>query len=107
MNAAQDQWENDVYGRWFTDNLSTLKEDDNSKGIYWSNLWYFQDIVANEIVSYCSDVNVGPSFTWNLTLPRAICKNHLLQSNKPPSAWVHSDYLNDPLFWELAADVVI
>ena len=62
LNAAQDQWTNDVYGRFFSDNAGVLKKPDNVAGIYWSNYWYFRDVVANEIVSYKSDVEVGATF---------------------------------------------
>src|SRR5207302_636748 len=38
VSAAQDQWENDVYGRFFTKDQAVLHDPDNSRGIYWSNL---------------------------------------------------------------------
>lgn len=111
INAGQDQWENDVYGRFFTDKVSVLKAQTNTGGIYWSNYWYFRDIVANEIVSYMSDVQVDPTsskFVWTKTTqPRPICKNYLLKHDRPLMAWVHSDYLADPLFWANVGPVVI
>jgi hypothetical protein len=106
INAAQDQWENDVYGRFFTDSISTLSLSDNRDGIYWSNVWYLRDIVANAIVSYRSDVPAGAqSFEWT-SASRQICTNYEVPHERPRFAWVHSDYLNDPLFWEKAAPVV-
>jgi hypothetical protein len=105
LNAAQDQWENDVYGQYFTDQMSALQEPDNSDGIYWLNCWYFRDIVANEIVSYTSDSAVGGNFKWS-TSPRRICDDFMLQHDKPRFAWVHSDYLADPLFWGKAGPVL-
>lgn len=105
VSAAQDQWKNDVYGRFFTKSISTLQLPDNTQGIYWSNLWYFRDIVANEIVSYCSDVAIGNSFMWRNS-PRVICENYNLPHDRPRFAWVHSDYLNDPLFWEKVAPII-
>lgn len=108
INAAQDQWENDVYGRFFTDNINALKQPDNSGGIYWCNLWYLRDIVANEIVSYSSDVGVGSSFAWAPNAPaRPICDNHRLENAKPRMAWIHSDYLTDPAFWGHAGGVIL
>ncbi|HYK52228.1 MAG TPA: hypothetical protein VEV38_01695 [Candidatus Eremiobacteraceae bacterium] len=108
INAAQDQWENDVYGRFFTDNIKALAQPDNTGGIYWTNLWYFRDIVANEIVSYASDVGVGSSFTWAQNAPaRSICDNHLLNNTKPRTAWIHSDYLGDPAFWGFTSRVLL
>ena len=107
INATQDQFENDVYGRFFSDNPAVLANLDNRQGIYWSNLWYFRDIVANEIVSYASDVAPGQSFTWQSGAPaRPICANYQLPHNRPRFAWVHSDYLSDPLFWDKVAPVL-
>jgi len=105
VSAAQDQWKNDVYGRFFTRDFSTLSEADNTKGIFWSNIWYLRDIVANAIVSYTSDVKVGDSFEWQ-EFSREICENYELPHVRPRFAWVHSDYLNDPLFWEKVAPVI-
>jgi hypothetical protein len=67
INAAQDQWENDVHGEFFTKDQVVLGNRDNSRGIYWSNLW---------------------------SHPR------------PRFAWVHSDYLQDSLFWDKVTPVV-
>ncbi|MEO6913506.1 MAG: hypothetical protein ABI182_05740, partial [Candidatus Baltobacteraceae bacterium] len=108
INAAQDQWENDVYGRFFTDDPSVLTQPDNRDGIYWNNLWYFRDIVANEIVSYASDVPAGSPFLWaGSAAPRKICDNRELFHEKvTPWAWVHSDYLSDTLFWDSAGPTV-
>jgi len=99
LNAAQDQWENDVYGRYFTDQADTLNNLTNASGIYWSNYWYFHDIVSNEIVSYESDSDVGDRFQWNRKTPRPICQNFEIKHERPLWAWVHGDYLADPLFW--------
>ncbi len=110
ISAAADQWENDAYGALFTDEVQALQAPDNQAGIYWSNLWYFRDIVANAIVSYESDVQAGPSamqFAWRGTVqPRPICKNYQLPHNRPRLSWVHSDYLSDPLFWQNVGPVV-
>jgi len=108
INAAQDQWQNDVYGRFFTQDPSTLQRADNASGIYWSNLWYFRDIVANEIVSYEADVQAGSaSFAWSPSQPpRLICANSELPHKRGRFAWVHSDYLSDPLFWQGVGPVI-
>jgi pimeloyl-ACP methyl ester carboxylesterase len=116
INAAQDQWENDVYGPFFTDDIAALRDPANSRGvIYWSNLWYFRDIVANEIVSYRSDVapgssSAGPaagrSFLWSKT-ERAICANCQLPYRGPFYAWLHGAYLSDPSFWRAVEPVIL
>lgn len=105
VNAAQDQWQNDVYGRFFTNNRAVLGHADNSQGIYWLNLWYFRDIVANGIVSYKSDVPLGSSFRWT-RVEREICDDNQLEHPGWRFAWVHSDYLQDPLFWGNVLPVV-
>lgn len=105
ISAAQAQWANDVYGRFFTCDRSTLDGSDNEQGIYWANIWYLRDIVANAIVSYTSDVSAGDSFKWGQA-SHPICQNHELAHDTPRFAWVHSDYLNDPLFWEKVAPII-
>lgn len=98
LNAAQDQWGNDVYGRYFTDDLAALALPTNAEGIYWSNYWYEHDIVSNEIKSYRSSVDVGDDFVYG-TSARSICHNERIPHPKPWYAWVHSDYLSDEHFW--------
>ena len=108
VSAAQMQWQNDSYGRFFTDHRSTLARGDNERGIFWSNHWYFHDIVANEIVSYKSDVEPGESFASWAAAPHEhdICENNAIAHPKPPWAFVHGDYLGDPLFWKNAGPVL-
>lgn len=110
ISAASDQWENDVYGRLFTNDATALDRADNQAGIYWSNVWYFRDIVANEISSYESDVLAAPStlrFVWNTTpAPRTICANFNPAHARPRLAWVHSDYLADDAFWRIVGPVL-
>jgi pimeloyl-ACP methyl ester carboxylesterase len=105
LNAAQDQWEDDVYGRFFTNDLRALDGNSNIHGIYWSNHWYFHDIVSNEIVSYKSDSAVG-HFNWTNVNPRPICENFEISHKRPLFAWVHSDYLGDPAFWKHVGPIV-
>ena len=98
VSAAQQQWQNDAYGRFFTLERDTLNHPDNSNGIYWENLWYFHDIVANQIVSYKSDARPG-SFAW-ANAERDICVNHRIPHPRWPWAFVHGDYIGDALFWK-------
>lgn len=104
LNAAQDQWGNDVYGGFFTKELTALNGSTNAEGIYWSNHWYFRDVVSNAIVSYKSDCNVG-SFQFK-SASRAICENYQIPHRRFLFAWVHSDYLADPSFWQHVGPVV-
>jgi hypothetical protein len=108
LNAAQDQWENDVYGSFFTDDPDELRKPATDAGIYWSNYWYFRDIVANAIASYESDVAVGTNFQWQqqTRATRPISRNFELPHKRWRFAWVHSDYLADPLFWANAGPVL-
>ena len=102
VSAAQHQWQNDSYGRFFTDHRAALGAPDNTHGIFWSNHTYFHDIVANEIVSYTSDVEAGEPFaSWTAAKhEHTICENNLIAHPKPLWAFVHSDYIGDPLFWK-------
>jgi hypothetical protein len=108
VSAAQDQWANDIYGQYFSDFVGVLSARDNKSGIYWSNHFYDRDIVANEIVSYASDVAVAASPSTFIAAPGShpICQNYDIPSSKPFYAWVHSDYLSDPLFWSRVGWVI-
>ena len=106
VSAAQQQWQNDAYGRFFTLERSTLEHPFNDRGIFWSNHWYFNDIVANEIVSYKSDVRPGASFKWtDAANDHPICEDNLIANGRPFWVFVHGDYLGDPLFWKNAGPV--
>jgi hypothetical protein len=102
LSAAQQQWQNDVYGQYFTLDRNTLAAPDNANGIFWSNHWYARDIVANRIVSYESDVNPGAPLHSYLTATGAhpICEDNRIPHPKPPWAFVHGDYIGDALFWK-------
>jgi hypothetical protein len=105
LSAAQDQWDNDVYGRFFTKEFQALDGASNDRGIYWSNHWYFRDIVSNCIVSYQSEARVG-RFNWAGNAQDEICHNFPIPHKRWLFAWVHSDYLADALFWKHAGLVV-
>jgi hypothetical protein len=109
VNAACDQFENDVYGSLFTNTSAVLSQPTNVNGIYWLNLWYDRDVVANEISTYTSDVLPGASFSaWQsgANASREICQNVHLDHTRPFWAFVHGDYLADPLFWAQVGPVV-
>ena len=108
VSAAQQQWQNDTYGRFFTDRRATLAAPDNTHGIFWSNHWYFRDIVANEIVSYKSDIEPGASFASWSAAPHDhdICENNEIAHPTPFWNFVHSDYIGDPLFWKNVGPVI-
>lgn len=95
VSAAQDQWANDVYGRFFSCKPAVLSA--NPSGVlYWSNRWYFTDIVANEIISYESEVPAGARSFRFTGASEKICENFKIPHG---GLWVHNDYLADPLFW--------
>jgi pimeloyl-ACP methyl ester carboxylesterase len=108
VSAAEDQWANDIYGRFFSMDRRVLRTADNTKGVYWSNHWYLRDIVANRIVSYWSDVHAGAKDSTFRPgqLAHPICRNYKMRPNKPFYAWVHSEYLADPVFWRHFGPVV-
>ena len=102
LSAAQQQFKNDVYGKYFTLDRAVLRRPDNTNGIYWANYWYERDVVANPIVSYASEVATGQAFsswTKSTTSAQPICDDHRLPHAKPIWAFVHGDYLGDALFW--------
>jgi hypothetical protein len=101
MSAAHDQWDADVFGRFFDDKPGP-------QAIYWRNIFYERDIVANEICTYTSDVPAGAAdFVWQSDLPpRLICDNTKLEHKRPFWAFVHGDYIGDPLFWQIAGPIV-
>jgi hypothetical protein len=101
MSAAHDQWDADVFGRFFD-------AKPGGPAIYWRNIWYERDIVANEISTYKSDVQAGATdFTWQSdSPPRLICDNAKLQNKAPFWAFIHGDYIGDPLFWQIAGPIV-
>ena len=108
ISASQDQWQNDVYGSLFTCDADKWRRAGSWRAIFWTNLWYFRDAVANGIVSYQSDVEAGAGdFSWKEDAgPHDICADYQLTHRRPITAWVHSDYLTDPLFWEVVAPIV-
>ena len=59
----------------------------------------FEDIVANEICSYESDVPPGGR-PWQWTnAPRPVCENIRLTSLWPRFAFIHGNYVGDERFW--------
>ena len=114
ISAAQSQWQGDAYGPYFDAQTHWLDEPANGAGvIVWRNLWYEEDIIANEI-KYDSDVPAGASqFTWarasETHQSRRVCHNVKLRKmvGRPFYAFVHGDYMSDPAFWkEVAATIV-
>lgn len=111
-SAAYDQFQNDLYGDLFSQEASALEPDKATSGIYWLNVWYERDIVANEIVTYRSDVKPrrGPA-TWAAAGgegDRLVCNNVRL-AEKPEwtkYAFIHGNYIGDERFWDAATPVI-
>lgn len=100
------RWRKDVYGHLFTADPSVLGTPPDPSlrpnGIYWSNFWYFTDVVANEIVSYTSRRQPGEDLTGLATrADHPICVNVRLRM--PRTLWPHSYYLSDESFWHTGA----
>jgi pimeloyl-ACP methyl ester carboxylesterase/preprotein translocase subunit SecG len=100
LSAAQDQWAGDVYGPFFTANVSDARN--TNQVLYWQNFLYWNDIVANRLVSFVSDVAAGskigqpaPASQKN----RRVVENFSLKPNGWITRFVHGDYLGDPNFW--------
>jgi hypothetical protein len=108
VSAAQQQWQNDAYGRFFTRDEATLGNADNTHGIYWSNHWYWRDVVANQIVSYKSVVKPGTmSFTWKPGVSEHdICCDDLIAHKGRLWAFVHGDYIGDAEFWKSVGPIL-
>lgn len=113
FSASYSAWRDDVYGHLFTDSPAVLRSDNRGEdavGIYWSNYWYFHDLVANEIASYRSTVAAGTSTARSVRVPlRTICANVRLASRLTGllrHPWIHGDYLRDKEFWRGTADAL-
>jgi hypothetical protein len=108
VSAAQQQWQNDAYGRFFTDDVGRLDDPDNSFGIYWSNHWYPRDVVANKIVSYKSVVKPGSmSFDRKIgAQEHPICHDDKIVHERRFWEFVHGDYLGDPVFWRSVGPIL-
>ena len=100
-SAAHDQWDADVFGRFFTAESTVLDKVAGGGVIYWRNVHYWNDIVANKIRSYTSDVSPGAPFdSWISQTgdPRLLADNVHLN----PGFWLrftHVVYLKDFRFW--------
>lgn len=91
--ASFEHWRNDAYGSIFTCNPRVLDRP-NGHGVFWANYWYFQDPLCNEIRSYRADAS-------DATPGHAICWNERGHKHMTLTHWLlHSDYLNDPWFWQ-------
>jgi hypothetical protein len=93
LSQSYDQWRGKVYGHLFTKDQKALTSATHQ--IYWTNYWYFDDLVANEIRTYRDgSVSEEERIAGD---PAEICVNVQLRS--PAKPWVHSAYLTDNAFW--------
>lgn len=117
LSASYEQWRNDAYGVLFTPNVADLDKPRRSlnTGIFWSNHWYFLDVVSNPIRSYRSFLIPGESVRDAGTIrqqvatsvplgktyiPRLVCHDvPLWHFFSFPSVIPHGDYFGDPHFW--------
>jgi len=118
LSESYEQWRPDAYGPLFADRFAVLAGENSASNpvCYWSNYWYFADVVANEIKSYTATVapqihgrrsvkewirELFESFNKPPGNPKLICQNVRLRSHFifPFHVWVHSDYVEDDSFW--------
>jgi len=114
------RWRDEVYGQLFSSKVDSLRQD--SAPIVWSNYWYLQDPVANEI-NFESFLppgqNIGvldssekaassaagaetASTDEPTAIGRSLCRN--VEGKKkvgllPLRLDIHGDYIADPWFW--------
>ena len=94
-----DEFKADLYARLFSADPNALGArdgDDRKPPMFWTNYWYFTDVVANAIASYgnarsTADPPPNPSLHYtclNVRLPAPAGK-----------VWPHSFYLSDRRLW--------
>lgn len=104
FSAWREQWNSRLYGHLFTPKVEVLrgsndKQTSSELGIYWLNLTYWTDCIANRIESYRSRIEPRG---WD-ERPKGpkdcpfVAEDHLLQN--PWSVFPHSNYLGDVNFW--------
>lgn len=93
FSQSYDQWRGQVYGTIFSNDPKELMKA--TEEIYWTNYWYFTDIVANEIQTYRN----GHKKLHANGKAEQICRNVRLASRFPRVLWVHGDYIQDGALW--------
>jgi hypothetical protein len=103
FSAKREEWTNDLCGHLFTASpqaltTSNLKTAAQPAGIFWQNVWYSTDIVANAIETYES--REVPRIRGRQT-PRKhpVSLNRQLSIPLWKNLFPHSSYLGDPRFW--------
>lgn len=80
-------------GQW-TEFLAEIqqifKQDGETRRIYWTNFWYFADVVANSLDTYNGEGMPNLVQSYNLPKPRTKHWYNLF--------WVHSEYVADERF---------
>ncbi|MBV8171315.1 MAG: hypothetical protein JO219_05215 [Candidatus Eremiobacteraeota bacterium] len=96
------EFKTDLYSRLFSADISALRPASAATRppMFWTNYWYFSDVVANAIASYghARDVDQPPVDGTHYT-----CLNAQLPS--PAGVlWSHNYYLNDRSVWHSAGE---
>jgi hypothetical protein len=120
ISEAALQFENDLYGVLFTEDPSVLRHANlRGRGIFWTNLWYHDDPVANEILSYLSFMRPGEPLagasetraevkrssdpaSGKAAVGQIICYNQRGWQKcalTPSHIIIHGLYLSDDWFW--------
>ena len=121
ISQAALEFQNDQYGVLFTQDVTTLNyPNEPERGIYWTNLWYLEDPIANEITTYLSFLRPGDSVSGATKIRQAIQTENAAPSGQATvgdvicynqQGWqkfaltashiiVHGLYLGDDWFWQ-------
>lgn len=104
-SIRRNQWNQKIDGHLFTPDQAVLHSTNNRNaampgplGIFWLNLWYFTDLIANEMLTFRSDeaprINQkNPAGEIN------VCLNQRLPRNFITDPFPHGSYLTDENFW--------
>lgn len=112
--ASFEYWRNEAYGAMFCKDEAVLDKP-NGHGIFWTNYWYFQDPLCNEIRSFRSYLEPGEALESARALReeredeaayqqdgrgRLLCRNERGRMDMALTRpLLHSVYLYDPWVW--------
>lgn len=99
-SARREEWNSRLDGHLFTHRRDVLGSDNDPGGlcgIFWLNLWYFTDIIANQMLTFVSTEQ--PRVWGAKTDLHSVCLNQRLYRSLLTDPFPHGSYLSDPNFW--------